>query len=135
MGKKVISKGYTLEVKSWENDGDNSRTINHTVESREEAHRLYRLCKELFPSKNYSKYGVGNSMDNDFKDDIFKYIRDNQDLFSDFGKIENFDELYEDLLEVDFCEELKGKQDVFVEITSYLLDVSYSLMGGSELYD
>jgi hypothetical protein len=35
--KKIINKGYTLTVVSWENDADNYKTISKTVQTKEES--------------------------------------------------------------------------------------------------
>lgn len=45
---KVISKGYTIETVSWENDGDNYQTKRLTVETKEEALAIKDLCDNLF---------------------------------------------------------------------------------------
>lgn len=59
--RKVISKGYTLEVVSWENDGDNYKTETVTVEDKNLAIALVNMCKVLFTSINRSKTGIGNT--------------------------------------------------------------------------
>jgi hypothetical protein len=73
----VIKKGYTLTVTSWENDGDNYRTESMTVETLEEARRIYRVCNELFKS---DEGGVGNSMDGESEEAIEEYIENNPEL-------------------------------------------------------
>jgi hypothetical protein len=73
----VIEKGYTLTVTSWENDGDNYRTESMTVETLEEARRIYRVCNELFKS---DEGGVGNSMDGESEEAIEEYIENNPEL-------------------------------------------------------
>ena len=82
MGKliKVVDKGYTLKVSSWENDGDYNRTKTHVVYNIEDAKLMYKLCTELFTSE-----GVGNSMDNEDDSIINEYIQNNIDLFSNFS--------------------------------------------------
>jgi hypothetical protein len=129
--KKVISKGYTLEVKSWENDGDSSQTKLYTVESENEAKRVYKLCKELFKSGNK---GIGNSMDGDYMENMVAYVKDNQDLFSDFGTVDSFDDIEDEILVIDYIEELEG-HEVFSEIADYIFEVSYKVLGGSDFYD
>ena len=61
MNKKVISKGYTLEVVSWENDGDDYRTKSVTVDTIEEAKGIYNMCMTLFKSCNKGEGCIGNS--------------------------------------------------------------------------
>jgi len=109
MKKKVVSKGYTLEVVSWENDGDNYNTKQFTTESKEEAEKLYKICTVLFKSHNNKQGGVGNSMDGKCKKTILEYIEDNKKDFSD-------------LIDED-------------DIMDYFYNIGYELMGGSEYYD
>jgi hypothetical protein len=85
----VIEKGYTLEVTSWENDGDNYNTESMTVETLEEARRIYRVCTELFKSCNKSEGGIGNSMSGECEDVIEEYIKDNPELNLDEDTISN----------------------------------------------
>jgi hypothetical protein len=99
MGKKVISKGYTFEAKSWENDGDHSQTKFYTVDSETEARRINRICRELLPL-------IGNTMDGEGCEKVENYINKNKDLFSD---VQN--------------------------PTSYIDNLVYNLLGGSEDYD
>lgn len=76
---KVVSKGYTLSVESWENDGDNYKTNELIFESKELAIAVARLCRDLFCS---GPGGIGNSdgSDVDFDspetDDVHKTIID-----------------------------------------------------------
>jgi hypothetical protein len=74
----VIEKGYTIEVTSWENDGDNYNTESMTVETLEEARRIYRVCNELFKSDDEG--GVGNSMSGESEEVIEEYIENNPEL-------------------------------------------------------
>lgn len=115
---KVINKGYTLKVTSWENDGDNYKTKFKTVDTIEEAKRLKKICTELFCSCNNGKGGVGNSMDGEGKIVVVDYFEKNKDLFPELdGK--------------DFEEIMDGEE----EIMDYFTELAYSLMGGSDFYD
>lgn len=109
MKSKVINKGYTLEVVSWENDGDNYKTKFKTVDSIEEASKLVKICNEVFTSCNNGDGGVGNSMDGESNHVLLEYVEENKKLFP--GLVE---------------------EDA---ILNYFRDVSYGLMGGSECYD
>lgn len=81
MSKKlVIEKGYTIEVTSWENDGDNYNTESITVETLEEARKIYRVCNELFKSCNNGEGGIGNSMGGECEEVIEEYIKNNPEL-------------------------------------------------------
>jgi hypothetical protein len=60
-----INKGYTLTVKSWENDADNPQTKSKTVATIEEA-KVWWDMMQLCKSKNNQPKGVvmlGNSYD------------------------------------------------------------------------
>lgn len=121
--KKVISKGYTLEVTSWENDGDNYNTIFKTVDSKELAEALYKMCKILFASKNNGGGGIGNSCDltEKLKDKIMSFIEANPILVNSLkDENESFDDMDED-----------DKKDVYCDICSHWI---YELLGGSEYY-
>jgi hypothetical protein len=107
--KLVINKGYTLEVTSWENDGDNYNTKFKTVDTLEEAFKLYKICKEVFNSRN----GVGNSMCREDAYKLIRYVEENSNMFSD---------LEEEDLEED-------------NLVDYFQDLAYELMGSSEDYD
>jgi hypothetical protein len=108
---KVIEKGYTLEVTSWENDGDNYNTESLTVDTIEEAKRLHTICTTLFKSCNNGEGGIGNSMDGEENDTILEYVENNKDLFPEF----------------------EGEDDDF--IIDHILHLACKLMGGSEYYD
>jgi len=61
---KAINKGYTLTVKSWENDGDNSRTESKTVATEKEAKvwwEMMQLCKSK--NENRNVITLGNTYD------------------------------------------------------------------------
>jgi len=85
---KVIDKGYTLAVTSWENDGDYERVQTHCVDNIEDAELIYRLCTELFTSR-----GVGNSLEGEEDYKILEYVKDNPNLFSGFHPETNFIDL------------------------------------------
>lgn len=105
--KKVvgIKKGYTITVDSWENDGDLPQTISETVDTIEEAHRIYKICTELFPR-------VGNSSDREDINILVEYIQENRNLFPVELQEKNPSEIF----------------DYFYELAGYL-------MGYSEYYD
>jgi len=109
--KKVISKGYTLEITSWENDGDNYRTKTKTVETKEEAEKLVKICNELFAGCCNGEGGVGNSMEGESDWVLLEYVEDHPDLFP----------------ELDPTDESA--------ISDYFSNLAYELMGSSECYD
>ena len=75
---KVACKGYTIEVVSWENDGDNYRTQRMTVATKEEALKIKKICKDLF--KTGGEFGVGNSMDGEGQPLILAYMKSNPEM-------------------------------------------------------
>ncbi len=86
---KVASKGYTIEVTSWENDGDNYRTKRMTVESLEEAQKIKKIYKDLFVSGNNGNGGIGNSMDGEGDCVIEEYIEENPEMKLTKEEIDN----------------------------------------------
>ena len=110
--QKVISKGFTLSVTSWENDGDNYATEQLTFESKDLSIAVARLCRDLFKSKNNSATkGIGNSGNsNSVHNVIVDYMKAHPELYE---LIENPSE--SDLVEV--C-----------------MNYNYRLMGSSEYY-
>jgi len=111
MRKELIPKGYTIEVYSWENDGDNEDTNSMVVQTIEEAKLIHKICTELFCSENEKNTGVGNSMDGDGDDKVIEFYENNIELFPN----------------------LKGKNEE--AIIDYFKDLAYELMGCSEWYD
>jgi hypothetical protein len=118
--KKVIEKGYTLKVVSWENDADNYRTKFKTVKTEEEAKKLYIICTELFKSGTNNSTCIGNSIGDEYKDRIIKFINQHPNLFSDL----NIEEINKDT-----------EEENYDTISDYFKDLAHSLMGGSEYYD
>lgn len=84
--KRIVRKGYTVEVVSWENDGDNYRTKSKTYKTKEEAVAVKHMCDHLLRSKNDNTYeGIGNLMDDDYNLYCYKvteYLSNNMTLLS-----------------------------------------------------
>lgn len=94
--KKVINKGYTITVISWENDGDNYKTESITVDSKEKAKAYYDMM-QLCKSKNNQPGGIiklGNSH-NKFsgaqREVISEFLKENP-LLLEGDDVENADE-------------------------------------------
>jgi len=62
----AIKKGYTIIVESWENDADNYGTSSITVQSKEYAQSILKMCKSLFNDSNNNKNCVGNMSESNF---------------------------------------------------------------------
>lgn len=114
---KVVSKGYTITVTSWENDGDYKNTKSVTVDSLEEARALYNLSKlcEIRHTKGEIKLGNSCGFNDMQLNLIYEFIRDNPVLLEGYNELDITD-----------CDE------------SLLLDVfyhyHYELFGSSEYY-
>jgi len=75
--KVVVEKGYTIEVVSWENDGDNYRTKTMTVGNKDYALAVFDMCKVLF-NDDYD-IGIGNMVDgenDEASSKIIAYVSD-----------------------------------------------------------
>lgn len=82
--KKVITKGYTLTINSWENDGDNSRTKTITIEDETLARAVFKMGNELFKSCNNGQNGIGNTNDGDDEQaerKIIEYMTKHPELY------------------------------------------------------
>jgi len=83
--QKVINKGYTLSVESWENDGDNTKIKSFTFESLDLALAVAHMCKNLFASSNNGEGGIGNLMDDEIveaEEIILEYLERNPELWN-----------------------------------------------------
>lgn len=107
--KKIISKGYTVELTSWENDGDNYRTKSQTYDTKEEALAIKSLCLSVFQSCNNGETGIGNMMDDEDPTPIIvEYVIHNPQIL-DFSDDENLikPSSLKELIEKKFPEEIK----------------------------
>lgn len=112
MAKKVVAKkGYTIEVTSWENDGDNYNTKRMTVDNKEYALAILDMCKTVFASCNNGKGGIGNMNggESDGAPDIIMNYLVNYPIIK------------------------KGRTDQD-EIIDMVMDINYELMGSTEWY-
>lgn len=60
--EKVVQKGYTLKVTSWENDADNYRTKFIYSESKEKIKALCGICDLASRKITHTPGGIGNEM-------------------------------------------------------------------------
>lgn len=149
--KKVINKGYTVEVISWENDGDNYKTKSSTFETLEEAKAVKHMCENLFIS-NYDDKTLGNKMDDEYEDCMLiaaRYLVENPHLLSlNKGVIKPLDlkdEIiteYEEELQQDpnlkweelIPEYLEVKEDLVGDWWDTISHINSELLGYSEYY-
>ena len=119
---KLVSKGYTLHVTSWENDGDHYATIQYTTESEAEACVIKHLCRNLFSCSSSSRsIGVGNLGDyerDECKMRVMDFLRDYPEALPTIR--EDTPKNYLD--DEDFC-------------MDSIQDLAYELMGASEYYE
>lgn len=74
--KKVIIKGYTITVSSWENDGDLSQKNCVTVEDLSEVKTIHQILTELGPIIG-NTFGEQNEYITDYinnRDNVKKWV-------------------------------------------------------------
>lgn len=111
--QKVINKGYTITVISWENDADNYRTKSITIEDKDEAIKIAKMAQKLFVSCNNDEGGIGNTNEG-HEEEANQTIIDYLNKYPNF--FENQSEMSDD------------------ELIDKIMEINYSLMGGSEWY-
>lgn len=138
--KKVISKGYTLTVTSWENDGDNYKTKSLTVESEEEAKSLTQMCNTLFKSCNNGEGGIGNMCEGEEEGakELIVHFMIKHPVLIDTSFIEENSELKNliNLKDEEAIEEAIEDLDdsILEELVDTCMHYNNQLMGGSEYY-
>lgn len=149
MKKKVISKGYTVEVTSWENDGDNYRTKTCTYETLEEASAVKHMCDNLFQAC-YDEETVGNKMWDEMDECdwiIVKYFIKHPYLLlleypDGFERLKpQVEEDFKEYLDASTCtwldclqEYLEDKPSVINTWANIVKHYKYNLLGSSEYY-
>jgi hypothetical protein len=131
---KMVSKGYTIVVTSWENDGDNFNTKSMVVETLEEATAIYKLM-QLCKSKNNG--GVfGNSTDlfnkkqleilgNFFRENpaaLKQFFKDNPEIDPNNITNDEYDEYFDEFLK----NNLLSSSDFFYCRVMHHCEVTYS---------
>ncbi len=123
--KTVVKKGYTLEVTSWENDGDNYRTKFKTVQSEDRAKAIVDLCKSVFASNNNGGGGIGNlceGKESTAERIIIDYLDENPAILPKEGMSD--DEKYDYVMEL--AGELMGYSEWYVCRICESVNVTYS---------
>lgn len=112
----ITKKGYYIEVDSWENDGDNSRTEMVHCDSEEQALAYKEACLTIFHRDNtHTDKGVGNTNEYDSMEKIKATLKD----FIEGNEY--------------FKRETEGMDDD--EIYNYMADdIAVELLGWSEFY-
>ena len=113
MKKTIYKKGYLIKVVSWENDADNYRTIEYSIDSIEVGKNIADMCLRLFTSSNNRRGGIGNLMEDEgekAKTIILKFLEENKNIFAHQSTMTD---------------------DIKVDT---VMDWNFKLMGGSEYY-
>jgi len=146
--KVVVKKGYRLEVKSWENDGDNSKTETVTYDNKDKALAVVKICKELFGWEDYNNGGgIGNMTDDEGvegKYKIISYLQDNPNVIKGLGLMP-FEEFKKDVLSTfeeatddDYLEWIgelyEEKPSLFKKHLEEILDILSDTVGNGEYY-
>lgn len=138
--KKVISKGYTVSVTSWENDGDNYKTKSMVIESEDETKAVVEMCKTIFKSCNNDEGGIGNSMDYEAEsakliivDFMIKHpVLIDKTFLEENSELKNIINLKD---EGDIEEAIEDLDDsILDELVDTCMHYNSQLMGGSECY-
>lgn len=108
MERTIVKKGYHMEVKSWENDGDFNKTHTHQVDDIEKAKAWKRMCDVLFQSD----HGRGLGIANEYGESIDSFIDNINEFFDNDPYLKN----------------ITGDE----ERIEYVEEVSYSVLGYSE---
>lgn len=149
--KKVINKGYTLEVVSWENDGDNYRTKSVTFDDLECAKATKHMCENLFIS-NHDDKTIGNKMEDEWRECMLiaaRYLVQHPFFLNSNESIIKPSELKEEII-TEYEEELKSDPSLkweelipeYLEVKESLVGdwwdsishINYDLLGSSEYY-
>ncbi len=127
---KVINKGYTLKVISWENDGDNYKTNFKTVDTLEKAEMLYKLMQLCVSKNNQPKNVIKLGNSTEFSSEqiqlIIYFFNNYPAQLKDY--LEKYDISDEELSDMDEDEKTDFYVDMFYEIAG-------DLLGSSEYYD
>jgi len=106
--KIVVKKGYTIEVESWENDGDNYCTRTITVDDKDYALAVLDMCKTIFNDED----GIGNMIGDEETDEAPGII---------LNYLEGCPLIKKDTIDTNI-------------LIDRVMDINYSLMGSSEYY-
>ena len=122
--KKVVSKGFTITVKSWENDGDNYQTNSITVNTLEEATAWVDMMQLCRSANNQPKGEIyfGNLFEDEF-------TKEHQRIAADFI-IENYEQLSRYLNEDIQLDADKSDK----ELSYVFMNLAAILLGNSEYY-
>lgn len=83
MDKILYKAGYTVRVTSWENDGDNYKTVDCHIGEKENVDVVVKFAN-LFRSKNSNPSGIGNLLDDEIYEanyDLVTFYEQNMPWF------------------------------------------------------
>ena len=127
---KVVSRGYTITVKSWENDADNYSTGSITLQSKELVKVYYDLMK-LCESCNNQPEGViylGNTYEEFTSEQLevlVSFLKNKPILFDDEDDLDSWEN--DDFIDYfgDMTRELLGSSDFLCRVCESVV-VTYS---------
>lgn len=120
---KVVKKGYTITVTSWENDGDHTGTKTLTVQNKEYALAVLKICQDIFVS--CSNGGIGNTTNEDFVDIILDYVKDKPILVNE----DNPDAVIDIIMDLNF--DIMGISEFYI---SRVFDNGYITYSDSDIF-
>ena len=131
MQKIIHPKGYTVEVVSWENDGDNYKTLSYTVDTLEEANDLRELAKQCYSTNSGAEGAInlGNVTSN--RDNYSYAIAHFMGTHSSLIKDKN---VLKELSEIDLTTEDIEDETLTEHLTEIFFEYNDSLFSGSEYY-
>jgi len=128
MREKIFNKGYTVEVASWENDGDYCATKRKTYTTKEEAFAVKHMAENLWKTHYDSEYGVGNMThysSEEYYHRVYKYFLENPTLLILEGG--NVEESSDDILDrTSHFQELLGYSEHYLCRVCESVKVYYS---------
>jgi len=155
--KKIASKGYTLEIDSWENDGDYAKCESYVFETKEEAIEVLKMAKKIWVSSSNNTGGIGNLMNDKYKvaaTIIIHYFIENPKLL-EMNELTTINDLKDKVIEffkddeyesenvteenwrewaIDYCDINRKSLPQLEEWVDLSNNYNYTMMGGSECY-
>lgn len=129
---ETIPKGFVIEVTSWENDGDNYKTVQQTGISTEYMNVVKRLAP-LFRSRCNNRGCFGNTCEGEVVPEIL--VEAVQVVLKDLNPEDVYKVLDYDIMSIDFENEdfLENQiEEAADAISEFVRD---EMLGSSEFYD
>ena len=155
--KRILQKGYTVTVNSYENDGDYDSEMSATYQSRNQDVCIAKMLNSLFASCHSSKESIGNMTGVSIAHSIiYKYLVDNPEILEYYSLSFNGeahsvhcfeDEIISSIPSAN-CDNYKDHFHAYILLDmhsdnpnpefgrwlNYIIDIGSELMGSSEDY-